>query len=238
MLLHQHFIEVAKTFGGKLAIHDYTANRKLSYHRALIAALLLARRFRKLEKGNIGLMVPTSAGCILAKLGILMSGRTPVMINYSTGAEQNARYAQRKCDFRTIITSKALLEKLECPYVEGMLYLEDIMADITPLQKLRAAAFATLPPAVLKRLVHGGRQDDNAVILFTSGSEKDPKAVQLTHRNIGANIIACTNRFHFTQDEVFLSHPALLPRLRPYRQHVDPLLPRQHYSHLRQPTGL
>jgi Zn finger protein HypA/HybF involved in hydrogenase expression len=36
-------------------------------------------------------MLPTSAGCILTKTAVLMSGRTPVMINYSTGAENNAR---------------------------------------------------------------------------------------------------------------------------------------------------
>lgn len=36
--------------------------------------------------------------------------------------------------------------------------------------------------------IHGGNEDDNLVILFTSGSEKDPKAVQLTHRNISSNI--------------------------------------------------
>ena len=205
MLLHHRFIEVARTHGDKLAIHDHTANRKLTYQRSLIGALILTRIFAKLEKGNIGLMVPTSAGCLLAKLGILMSGRTPVMINYSTGAEQNARYAQKKCDFRTIVTSRALLEKIECPHVDGMIYLEDIMASVTTLAKVRAAVLAKLPAAVLKRLVRGGRPDDNAVILFTSGSEKDPKAVQLTHRNIGANIAACSERFRFTENEVFLS---------------------------------
>ena len=76
-------------------------------------------------------MMPTSAGCILTKIAVLMSGRIPVMINYSTGAEQNAKYAQSKCDFKTIITSKALLEKIECPFVDGMIYIEDIMASVT-----------------------------------------------------------------------------------------------------------
>ena len=90
-------------------------------------------------------MIPTSAGCILTKIAVLMSGRTPVMINYSTGAEQNARYAQNKCAFKTIITSKALLEKIECPYVDGMIYIEDIMAGLTGLQKLIAALISKLP---------------------------------------------------------------------------------------------
>lgn len=205
MLLHHHFIDIAKKFGNKTAIHDYSTNKVISYDRALIATLILAGVFRKLEKGNIGLMVPTSAGCILAKLGILMSGRTPVMINYSTGAEKNARYAQKKCDFRTIITSKALLEKIECPYVDGMIYLEDIMANLSGLQKVKAALLSKMPGAVIKHLVKGGNEEDNAAILFTSGSEKDPKAVPLSHRNISSNVISCTDRFKFTEDEIFLS---------------------------------
>jgi acyl-[acyl-carrier-protein]-phospholipid O-acyltransferase/long-chain-fatty-acid--[acyl-carrier-protein] ligase len=203
-MLHHQFIDRAKTFNQKLAIHDFTTNTKLTYSRALIASLILSRFIDKLDKGFIGVMLPTSAGCILAKLAILMSGRTPVMINYSTGAEQNARYAQRKCDFRTIITSKALLEKIDCPKVEGMEFLEDYMTRITTPMKLRAAATAALPAALIKRLVHRGNEDDTAVILFTSGSEKDPKAVQLTHRNIHANVDSVTTIFNFRSDDVFM----------------------------------
>jgi acyl-[acyl-carrier-protein]-phospholipid O-acyltransferase / long-chain-fatty-acid--[acyl-carrier-protein] ligase len=205
VLLHQHFIEVAKTYGDKLAIHDFATQKKISYSRALLACILLSLYFKKLSKGFVGVMVPTSAGCILTKLGILMSGRIPVMINYSTGAEQNAVYAQQKCDFHTIITSKALLEKIECPQVDGMIYLEDIMKSFTVLQKVRAALTAKLPAATIKRLVHGGDPEDTAAILFTSGSEKDPKAVQLTHKNILANVISCSNRFHFVSEDVFLA---------------------------------
>ena len=108
MLLHHHFIDVAKKMGDRLAIHDFTTKREVTYSRALLASLLLASIFKKYDKGFIGVMMPTSAGCILAMIGAMMSGRIPVMINYSTGADQNARYAQKKCDFKTIITSKAL----------------------------------------------------------------------------------------------------------------------------------
>ncbi len=205
VLLHKRFIDVAKEQGEKLAIHDFTTNKKISYNRALLASLLLAGVCKKLDKGFIGIMIPTSAGCILTKLGVLMSGRIPVMINYSTGAEHNARYAQRKCGFTTIITSKALLEKIECPHVEGMLYLEDIMDSFTILQKAKAALISKLPVSIIKSLVHGGNPDDTLVILFTSGSENDPKAVQLSHSNITANLEAVTQRYSLATDDIFLA---------------------------------
>ena len=144
VLLHHDFIDVAKRVGDKLAIHDFTTNREVSYSRALLASILLSSVFRKFDKGFIGVMLPTSAGCILTKIGLLFCGRVPVMINYATGAEQNALYAQRKCDFRTIVTSKALLEKIDCPHVEGMIYIEDIMENLSGLQKVRAALISKL----------------------------------------------------------------------------------------------
>ena len=203
-MLHHHFIDIAKKFSKKTAIHDFSTNKELTYNRSLIASLLLSRIISKMDEGFIGIMIPTSAGCVLTSLGVLMSGRIPVMINYSTGAEQNAKYAQQKCDFKTIITSKALLEKIECPYVEGMIYIEDIMAAISPLQKIRAALTAALPSAMIKKLVHLGPEDETAVILFTSGSEKDPKAVQLTHKNIIANIESVSPIFNFQSEDIFL----------------------------------
>lgn len=204
MLLHHQFLDIAKKHGDKLAIHDFSTNKLITYSRALIGVLLLTSYIKKLDRGFVGIMIPTSAGCILTKIAVLMSGRIPVMINYSTGAEQNARYAQNRCDFKAIITSKALLEKIECPFVEGMIYIEDIMAGITGIQKVRAAITAKLPVALLKRLVHCGKEDETAVILFTSGSEKDPKAVQLSHKNLTSNIESASISFSFKEDDIFL----------------------------------
>ena len=107
--------------------------------------------------------------------GALMSGRIPVMINYSTGADKNAKYAQEKCNFKTIITSKALLEKINCPMIEGMVLIEDIMKSVTTGEKLKAALKTKLPVGMIFNSIHKGDVDDNAAILFTSGSEKDPK---------------------------------------------------------------
>lgn len=91
MLLHHHFVRKAKQQGSKVAFIDRSADRKVTYSRALIVSLILADKFRSYDKGFLGIMLPTSAGCSLAILGAMMSGRTPVMINYSTGAEKNVR---------------------------------------------------------------------------------------------------------------------------------------------------
>jgi len=206
MLLHQQFVLMAKKYAKKLAIIDRTTDKRVTYSRALIGALILSSKFKKYDEGFIGIMIPTSAGCALATVGALMSGRIPVMINYSTGAEGNAKYAQKKCKFKTIITSKALLEKINCPVIDGMIMIEDIMESVTTGEKLKVALKTKLPVNMILNSIHKGDENDTAVILFTSGSEKDPKAVQLTHRNIASNIENFGGYVNINESDVILAN--------------------------------
>jgi acyl-[acyl-carrier-protein]-phospholipid O-acyltransferase / long-chain-fatty-acid--[acyl-carrier-protein] ligase len=206
MLLHHHFVRIAKRYGDKPAFIDRTSDKRVSYSKALIASLILSEKFSKYKEGFLGIMIPTSAGCALSILGTLMSGRTPVMINYSTGAANNSLYAQKKCNFKTIITSKALIEKINCPVIDGMVFIEDIMEEISGTEKLKAALKSKLPVPLILKMIHGGQKDDNVVILFTSGSEKDPKAVQLTHRNIASNIDSFSKVMKLYESDTMLAN--------------------------------
>ncbi len=204
MILHHEFIRTAKQFKEKLAIKDKTTDREVTYERALIASLILSKRFKKYKDGDIGVMIPTSAGSFLTTMGIVFAGKTPVMINYSTGAAENAEYAQQKCGFKTIITSRALLEKIGCRLINGMVFIEDIMEQLRPTEKLAAALRSKLAAGMIIKSLPKADIDDNVVILFTSGSEKDPKAVQLTHRNIGSNIVDLKKVFEFSAEDIFM----------------------------------
>jgi acyl-[acyl-carrier-protein]-phospholipid O-acyltransferase/long-chain-fatty-acid--[acyl-carrier-protein] ligase len=127
------------------------------------------------------------------------------MINYSTGAAENCEYAQKKIGFQTIITSKALVDKIGCRFVPGMVYIEDIRKTVSTGDKL-SCLFKSLMP--VKMIIKGFPKsdiDDNIVILFTSGSEKEPKAVQLTHRNIGSNIEGILEHVKLTSDDIVMS---------------------------------
>lgn len=206
MLLHHQFLRTAKAHPARPAIIDRATGTRLTYGRTLVASLILADKFAAGDDGFIGVMLPTSAGCILSVLGTLLSGRTPVMINYSTGAAQNCEYARAKCGFKTIITSRALLKKINCPELPGMLFIEDLMKQISGFDKVKAAVRAKLPLSLLLRTVHGGSENDNAVVLFTSGSERDPKAVLLTHKNIAANLEGIAAVIELSADEIFLAN--------------------------------
>ena len=206
MLLHHRFIETAKANLKKVAVYDQATEKDLTYERMLIASLILAKKFKKYPGQYLGIMVPTSAGCMLSTIAALMAGKIPVMINYSTGAIENAIYAQEKCSFKTIITSGKLLEKLNLSPIKGMVCLEDVMPTITIFNKLSAAFTAKRSVALLKKAVEGGSEEDVSVILFTSGSEKEPKAVQLTHKNILHNVDNIPELLNCSPEDTYLAN--------------------------------
>jgi acyl-[acyl-carrier-protein]-phospholipid O-acyltransferase / long-chain-fatty-acid--[acyl-carrier-protein] ligase len=222
MLLHQEFIKIAKQYPDKTAIIDRSTEKNVTYSKALIASLILAGKFHKYHDGFVGIMVPTSAGCMLSVIAVLLAGKVPVMINYSTGAAANAEYAQKKCGFKTIIASKALMEKIGCRMVSGMVFIEDIMAELGAADKVKALLKSKLPLALLLKSVHQGEPDDNLVILFTSGSEKDPKAVQLTHRNIGSNVMDIAKVLTVTSDDIMMAN---LPLFHVFGHNINFWLP-------------
>ena len=222
MQLHQKFIVNAKKYPDRMAVIDRSTEKRITYSKALIASLVLSKRLKKMHDGFIGIMIPTSAGCMLSVLGVLMAGKVPVMINYSTGAAGNAEYAQKKCGFKTIIASKALLEKIGCRFVPGMIFIEDLVAEMGLASKLKAAVQAKLPLGLLLGSVHRGEMDDTLVILFTSGSEKDPKAVPLTHGNIFSNLEAFGQILDFGPQDILLAN---LPLFHVFGLTVDCWLP-------------
>lgn len=222
MLLHLEFIKTAKRYKEKIAIRDKTTTKDVTYSKALLASLILSHQFRTYKEGFIGIMIPTSAGSMLSILGCLMAGKVPVMINYSTGAASNAEYAQNKCGFKTIIASRALVEKLGCRLVSGMVFIEDIMKKISGIDKIRAVIWCLLPLPILLHMIHRGEERDNLVILFTSGSEKDPKAVQLTHRNISSNIEGISRTLPISDHDIMLGN---LPLFHVFGQTINLWLP-------------
>lgn len=222
MLLHREFISNARRAPGRPAFIDRTTAARMSYRQALCGTLVLVRRFRQYPDAHLGIMLPNSAVCALSILATLMAGKVPVMINYSTGAERNASYAQAKCGFHTIVTSRTLLEKVRCAPLAGMVFIEDIMRTFTGAERLLAWAKSKLLLPWLFRTSHGGSVDDTMLVLFTSGSEREPKAVELSHRNIGSNLRAIGQVFDIHDSDVFL---AVLPWFHVFGQAAGLWLP-------------
>lgn len=81
------WIDSVKRQGNTLSIAD-TLGRPLSTHQTLTGAVAFAREMKALSpEKNIGLLLPTSAGGVLANMAVLLAGKTIVNLNYTTSKE-------------------------------------------------------------------------------------------------------------------------------------------------------
>lgn len=169
----------------------------LTYEKLLAGASALAARLRTLPGPQVGLLLPASVGCDLGILGLYLAGKVPVLLNWTTGPA-HLSHAVRTAGVSHVVTSRAFLDRVpvEIPGIRWV-FLEDIRRAIGRAELLaRLAAIRCLPRWYDQRLrrrlpSHALDPEQTAVILFTSGSEKAPKAVPLTHRNILADQRAC-----------------------------------------------
>ncbi len=160
----------------------------VTYERLLIASLLMAKRFRPVPGTNMGLMLPASVASDTMLLGLYLSDKLPVLLNWTTGPA-NLRHSVELTGLTHVITSRQLLDRIGFT-IEGVqfIYVEDLRKSVGWLEQIYWFATVRCRPGRIRRCVPSVRPDAQAVILFTSGSEKAPKAVPLTHQNVVSNV--------------------------------------------------
>jgi acyl-[acyl-carrier-protein]-phospholipid O-acyltransferase/long-chain-fatty-acid--[acyl-carrier-protein] ligase len=204
--LGSRFLRTAKRRWSSFAMADSTG-RELTFGRALVGSLLLARAIRRIAPAdaNIGLLLPASVGGALANIAVIFAGKVVVNLNFTAGRESMDAAIER-CAISTILTSHSFLKKAGLDPMPDMVFLEDLLQETSGLSRGAMLAAARLMPAPLVEhlFTAPAGPDALAAIIFSSGSTGVPKGVMLSHRNVLSNIDAATELFRLTPDDVVL----------------------------------
>ena len=199
----------------------------------LTATILFSREIKKSaeKEQNIGLLVPTSYGGIIADLAVMMLGKTVVNLNY-TASPETLLSALDQAHIKTVVTSQRFVTKLAAKGLNvdevltgrTLLYLEDIKAAIPRKDRMVTYVLVKLLPAFVLKMLYFRivDLDSTAAILFSSGSEGAPKGVMLTHRNIMGDIKQIAGVINLHDDDVLLN---ILPLFHAFGLTVTSLLP-------------
>ncbi len=194
----------------------------ITYERLLVGALLMAKRFAKMPGPNVGILLPASAACDIALVGLYLAGKLPVILNWTTGPA-NLSHAAKLMNLTHVVTSRAFIDRTSIA-VTGTeyLFLEEIRKGLGRLEMLVTLLTVRFAPARVLKRVPPVAPDQPAVVLFTSGSEKAPKAVPLTHANIISDQRAGLSVLGLTRQDSMLG---FLPAFHSFGMNVTGLLP-------------
>jgi long-chain-fatty-acid--[acyl-carrier-protein] ligase len=197
----------------------------LTYETVFLAASILSSRFQDIPGSAVGLLMPASVGGIIALLAIHLSGKLPVILNWTTGPA-NMAHGVRLTGVKHVITSKRFIDRahIEVPGTD-FIFLEDVKATVSKFEGLRRLFLIKFfRSSVIRQTL--SRLDLNAerpcVVLFTSGSEKAPKAVPLTHRNVISDLRGALPILKLHRDHAGL---VFLPLFHSFGHTVTGLLP-------------
>ncbi len=220
--IHEVFLHNAERLSQFDACADgHTA--PLTYAQVKAKVLILAELISPLPGPHIGIMLPACNAVYLLILACQLCGKVPVMINWTLGP----RYLEamvRIGELNQVLSSWKFLDQLHNVDLSGvderLVLIEELVKGLSVSKLLRAKVLARCQPSTILRKY--SKQMDTAVILFTSGTEGEPKAVPLSHKNILSNHRAAFEVASFQRDTILIS---ALPPFHSFGFSITGLLP-------------
>lgn len=182
----------------------------LPFYKILGVSMALAKELKRLvQEPRLGIILPPGKGGIIANYACVLAGIVPVNINY-TSSEPAFRSIVRQSGIKRFISARAFMSKLpQFPWPQGdaIIHLDKTLKGIGMGKIAGWVAFARMAPMAAVSLafnLDARKGNDEAAMLFTSGSSGEPKGVVLTHSMIIANVTQMLSKVWLEPGSPFL----------------------------------
>ncbi|MBC7980454.1 MAG: AMP-binding protein [Armatimonadetes bacterium] len=181
----------------------------LSFSKILPAAIALSKFIKsETDKPRVAIVLPPGKGGLIANLAVLFAGKIPVNLNF-TASHNAIRSSIRQADVDRFITADPFVRKVSSfpwPPNRDLIFIERVLPELRKSVVKWSLLTKILPASVIARLLGLDKRSNNdeAILLFTSGSSGEPKGVALTHRNVLANVTQFTSRLNIGRDSSIL----------------------------------
>jgi len=200
--IHELFVKTFTTYPNEVFVWDNmlgSATRKEFYQKTMVVAEII----RKEVPGTyVGIMLPALQSTTMLVAATYMSGKIPVMLNWTVG-QLVLQHCVDTTKLTHIITAGTFFDRIRDKLSDDVkskcILFEKKVKEASLGLKLKGLLRSKFKPSF------NVQSDDIAVILFTSGSESQPKAVPLTHKNILSDMEGSFKHLDIGYDSVFLS---------------------------------
>ena len=199
-----------KRHGSAQKVLDGMDGSELPFSKLLPAAIVLSKLIRKeTSQERVAIVLPPGKGGIVANVAVLFAGKIPVNLNF-TASHEAIESSMKQAGIDRMITADPFVRKMPkfpWPPNREMILLDRVLPGLKKKIALWLLISKLAPAKLLAKLVgvplEGG--DEEAVLLFTSGSSGDPKGVVLSHRNVLANVTQFGSRLELDGNDKLLA---------------------------------